>query len=103
MSNQHDTLNAWVQNIMLELARNSFTIQHASDRTTPVTKHTSDRVASDFRMIEHSPHALGRTSQPCGLANRRTDLFHILGIAGACAAVIQACASTSWHASAPDV
>jgi len=37
---------------MLELARNSFTTQHASDRSMYL-------LGGGFRMIEQAPHALG--------------------------------------------
>jgi len=52
MPNQHDVFNACTQDTMLELARNSFTTQHASDRSMYL-------LGGGFRMIEQAPHALG--------------------------------------------
>jgi len=57
MSNQPDVLNALVPDTLLELAHNSITSQHASNRSTP-----------GFCTIEQALHALGISSPLTWLA-----------------------------------
>ena len=96
MSNQLDALNAWVQDMLLELA---CSICYLS---LPATASQCSRQVAEASLVSHD-RAGSSCFGHCHVTLRTSAQTCYLGIAGACAAVNQAFASTPWHVTASKV